>query len=79
VLKGLVSGDLTELSFELAAQMLVLGEVVGTINQARRRVREQGGKGSSVQETPGGGGGPGRRSSGPRRFSRLPTARRTET
>jgi len=50
VLKGHVKNDLSELSFELAAHMLVLGDVAPDMHAARRRVRELVDKGAALKK-----------------------------
>jgi pyrimidine-nucleoside phosphorylase len=50
VLTGQVKGDLAELSFELAAHMLVLGEAAGDLAEARRRVQEIVEKGAAFRK-----------------------------
>ncbi len=78
VLRGQVENDLSELSFELAAHMLVLGQVAATLSQARRRVRELVQKGAALkkfQEVVAAQGGD---ALALEDFSRLPAAKRTE-
>jgi pyrimidine-nucleoside phosphorylase len=79
VLTGQVKGDLAELSFELAAHMLVLGEAAEDLVKARRRVQEIVEKGAALrkfQEVVAAQGGD------PQALedhARMPTARRSET
>jgi pyrimidine-nucleoside phosphorylase len=78
VLRGQVQGDLAELSFELAAHMMVLGEVAGTLAQARRRVQELVHKGAAFkrfQEVVAAQGGD---PVALEDFSRLPSAKKSE-
>jgi len=78
VLTGQVEGDLRELSFELAAHMLVLGEVAEDLPAARRQVIELVDKGDAfrkLQEVVAAQGGDPRVLED---ITRLPTARRTE-
>jgi pyrimidine-nucleoside phosphorylase len=78
VLRGQTNGDLADLSFELAAHMLVLGEAVPVLAQARRRVRELVDKGAAFKKFQevvlAQGGDPAALED----FSRLPTAKKTE-
>ena len=78
VLKGQVKGDLAELSFELAAHMLVLGEAADDLAQARRQVQEIVEKGSAFRKfqevVAAQGGDP----LALEEHARMPTARRTE-
>jgi pyrimidine-nucleoside phosphorylase len=80
VLTGQVKeGDLADLSFELAAQMLVLGEAAGDVPAARRRVREIVDRGEAFRKfqevVAAQGGDP----LALEEHSRMPMARRTET
>jgi pyrimidine-nucleoside phosphorylase len=79
VLTGRVKGDLADLSFELAAQMLVLGEAAGDLSKARRMVKEIVDKGSAIRKfqevVAAQGGDP----LALQEHTRMPTARRTET
>jgi len=50
VLQGRVDGDLAKLSFELAAHMLVLGEVAANLKAARRQVKELVEKGAAFRK-----------------------------
>ena len=78
VLKGQVKNDLAELSFELAAHMLVLGEATDDLAKARRRVREIVDKGAAFrkfQEVVAAQGGDPRALE---EHARMPTARRSE-
>jgi pyrimidine-nucleoside phosphorylase len=79
VLTGQAEGDLCELSFELAAHMLVLGEVTDKLGKARRKVRELVAKGVAFREfqevVAAQGGDPVALED----HTRLPTAKRTET
>ena len=79
VLTGEVKGDLAELSFELAAQMLVLGEVAGDLPGARRKVQEIVDRGAAFRKfqevVAAQGGDP----QALEEHTRMPTARRTET
>jgi len=78
VLRGQVENDLSELSLELAAHMLVLGQVAANLSQARRRVRELVQKGAALkkfQEVVAAQGGDPQALED---FARLPSAKRTE-
>lgn len=78
VLKGQVKNDLSELSFELAAHMLVLGEVAADLPAARKRVRELVSKGLALRKfqevVAAQGGDP----LALEDYTRMPTARRSE-
>jgi len=78
VLKGHVKNDLSELSFELAAHMLVLGEAARDMPAARRRVRELVDKGAALRKfqevVAAQGGDP----LALEDYARMPAARRTE-
>ena len=79
ILRGEVDNDLARLSFELAAYMLLLGRVAPDIQEARKRVRELVQKGAGLrkfQEVVAAQGGD---ALALEDFSRLPTAKRTET
>jgi pyrimidine-nucleoside phosphorylase/thymidine phosphorylase len=79
VLTGQVKGDLAELSFELAAHMLVLGEAAEDLAKARRRVQEIVEKGAALrkfQEVVAAQGGD---SQALEEHARMPTAKRSET
>lgn len=79
VLQGKKEGDLAELSFELAAHMLVLGRVSANLSAARRRVRElvdQGAAFRKFQQVVAAQGGNARALED---FSLLPNARRQHT
>ncbi len=79
VLTGQVKGHLAELSFELAAQMLVLGEAAGDVPAARRRVQEIVDRGDAfrkLQEVVAAQGGD---PHALEEHTRMPAARRTET
>jgi pyrimidine-nucleoside phosphorylase len=79
VLKGQVKNDLAELSFELAAHMLVLGEAAGDLTQARRKVREIVDRGAAFRKfqevVAAQGGDP----QALEEHARMPAARRSET
>jgi len=78
VLQGKKEGDLAELSFELAAHMLVLGRVAEDLAAARRRVHELVNKGAAfrkLQEVVAAQGGDARALED---FTRLPNARRQQ-
>ncbi len=79
VLTGQVTGDLAELSFELAAHMLVLGEAAKNLAAARRQVNEIIEKGAAFRKfqevVAAQGGDP----VALKDHSRLPGARRSET
>jgi pyrimidine-nucleoside phosphorylase len=79
VLKGQVKNDLAELSFELAAHMLVLGEAADDLAKARRRVREIVDKGAAFRKfqevVAAQGGDP----QALEEHSRMPAAKRSET
>jgi pyrimidine-nucleoside phosphorylase len=78
ILAGRVRNDLSELSFELAAHMLVLGEVAEDVPAAHRRVRELVDKGTALrkfQEVVVAQGGD---ADALVDYTRLPTAKRTE-
>ena len=79
VLKGQVKNDLAELSFELAAHMLVLGEAAGDLAQARRKVQEIVDRGAAFRKfqevVAAQGGDP----QALEEHARMPTARRSET
>jgi pyrimidine-nucleoside phosphorylase len=79
VLKGQVKNDLAELSFELAAHMLVLGEAADDLSKARRRVREIVDKGAAFRKfqevVAAQGGDP----QALEEHSRMPAAKRSET
>jgi len=78
VLKGQVKNDLAELSFELAAHMLVLGEVADDLARARRKVQEIVDKGAAFRKfqevVAAQGGDP----QALEEHARMPTARRSE-
>ena len=78
VLKGRVKNDLSELSFELAAHMLVLGEAAGDLAQARRKVQEIVEKGAAFRKfqevVAAQGGDP----QALEEYSRMPTAKHSE-
>jgi len=78
VLKGQVKNDLAELSFELAAHMLVLGEAADDLAKARRKVREIVEKGAAFRKfqevVAAQGGDP----QALEEHARMPTARRSE-
>ncbi len=50
ILAGRVTNDLSELSFELAAQMMVLGEVAADLGAARARIAELIEKGAALRK-----------------------------
>jgi pyrimidine-nucleoside phosphorylase len=79
VLTGQVKGDLAELSFELAAHMLVLGEAADDLAGARRRVQEIVDKGAALrkfQEVVAAQGGDPQALED---YARMPTAKHSET
>jgi thymidine phosphorylase len=79
VLKGQVKNDLAELSFELAAHMLVLGEAADDLAKARRKVQEIVEKGAAFRKfqevVAAQGGDP----QALEEHARMPTARHSET
>lgn len=78
ILRGNVQNDLSELSFELAAQMMVLGEVSDDLSSAQRQIRNLIDKGAALRKfqevTAAQGGDP----EALEDYSKLPSAKRTE-
>ncbi len=60
--------DLTRLSLELAARMIHLGKVTGTLDEARKLAEDKLMDGSAYRRVQAGGGSAGRQSAGPRPF-----------